>query len=236
MAGMTDQHAPKPLPPDDAEARDPDVTMELDLDASDEGVDLQLLADEVAEKTEDADRLIAHELESTLLEARTRIQELEKREAEYLDKHHRLLADFANYRNRTQSDIKLAVDLAERKVLLEILPVLDNFERSQAADYASVEDLQNGVALIQKQFQDALRRLGVEALRVEVGDLFNAHHAEALTTTSNPEIADGAVAAVFERGYRLRELLLRPARVVVNHRPHPEEPPAEQPAPDLPLQ
>ena len=155
----------------------------------------------------------------TLTEARDRIQELEKREAEHLDKHHRLLADFSNYRNRTNRDIQMAVDLSERKLLLEILPVLDNFERCIGSSYQTVEDFRNGVALIQKQFMDALRRLGVEPVVVNVGDPFDALHAEALSTTSDANLADGAVAAVYERGFLLREQLLRAARVVVNHAP-----------------
>jgi len=54
---------------------------------------------------------------------------------------------------------------------------------------------------------------------VKVGDPFDAHLAEALTTTSQPGLPDGAVAAVFERGYTLKDHLLRPARVIVNHAP-----------------
>ena len=151
--------------------------------------------------------------------ARERIQEMEKREAEQADKHHRLLADFANYRNRVARDIQLAVDLSERKLLLEILPVLDNFERCIGSSYMSVEDFRNGVELIQKQFLDALRRVGVEGVKLDAGDPFDAQHAEALSTTHNPELQDGAVAAIYERGFMLREKLLRAAKVVVNHHP-----------------
>lgn len=229
---MTDPLKASPDNPDETSiGREHDVTVDLTLDGSDSVEDLQALADEAAqglsESAEDKNgrpsdevaALFNEELERTLLEARERIQEMEKREAEQVDKHHRLLADFANYRNRVARDIQLAVDLSERKLLLEILPVLDNFERCIGSSYMSVEDFRNGVELIQKQFLDALRRVGVEGVKLEEGDPFDAQHAEALSTTHNPELQDGAVAAIYERGFMLREKLLRAAKVVVNHHP-----------------
>ena len=221
-------------PDDDATLREHDLTVDLTLDESEAVDDLQALADETAKElpetpiykaslpSDELSTLFNEELERTLLKARDRIQELEKREAENLDKHHRLLADFSNYRNRTARDIQMAVDLSERKLLLEILPVLDNFERCIGSNYQNVEDFRNGVALIQKQFMDALRRLGVERLKLNLGDPFDALHAEALSTTNDPKLPDGSVAALYEQGFTLREQLLRAARVVVNRRPSEE--------------
>lgn len=216
---------------EEASPREPDMTVDLTLDECEAVDDLQALADEAADElpetpthkasrqSDELSALFNEELERTLLEARDRIQELEKRDVEHLDKHHRLLADFSNYRNRTTRDIQMAVDLSERRLLLEILPVLDNFERCIGSNYQNVEDFRSGVSLIQKQFLDALRRMGVENVKVDVGEPFDAQHAEALSTTNDPKLPDGAVAAVYERGFTLREQLLRAARVVVNHRP-----------------
>jgi molecular chaperone GrpE len=227
---MTDHDRPlNEVPEDDSARREHDLTVDLTLDESEVVDDLQALADEAADElpealpkpskrqSEDISTLFNEELERTLLEARDRIQELEKRDAEHLDKHHRLLADFANYRNRTNRDIQMAVDLSERKLLLEILPVLDNFERCIGSSYQSLDDFRNGVSLIQKQFLDSLRRVGVESVTLNVGDTFDALHAEALSTVNDPQLPDGSIAAVYERGYMLREQLLRAARVVVNH-------------------
>ncbi|MDP2875139.1 MAG: nucleotide exchange factor GrpE [Holophaga sp.] len=220
-----------------------DHTVDLTLDGMDEVDDLQALADQVADITPDTterrraprpaepaptpepgptadvmDRIVA-ELERELDDATKRLHALEKQESEQMDKHHRLLADFANYRNRTGRDIQLAVDLSERKLLMELIPVSDNFERCIAATYTSVDDCRNGVALIHKQFLDSLKRMGVENIQVQIGDPFDAQFAEALTTTTNPQLPDGSIAAIFEAGYKLRDQLLRPARVVVNHLP-----------------
>jgi molecular chaperone GrpE len=203
-------------------AGDPDLseanpTLDLNLDEFEGVNDLQALADEVAESTPESTVQVAPETS-----AQQREQEHLKAMAEQTDKHHRLLADFANYRNRVGRDIQLAVSLAERKLLMEFLPVVDSLERCLASTYTSVEDFHNGVALIHKQYTDALRKAGVEPVNVAVGDPFDAMHAEALTTTQQPGLPDGAVAAIYERGFKLREHLLRPARVIVNHNPSSE--------------
>ena len=204
-------------------AGDPDLseanpTLDLNLDEFEEVSDLQALADEVAESTQGGAAPGAPEPSA----AQQREQEHHKAMTEQTDKHHRLLADFANYRNRVGRDIQLAVSLAERKLLMEFLPVVDSLERCLASSYSSVEDFHNGVALIHKQYTDALRKAGVEPVEIAVGDPFDAMHAEALTTTQQPGLPDGAVAAIYERGFKLREHLLRPARVIVNHNPSSE--------------
>jgi len=202
-------------------------TLELNLEEFEGVSDMQALADEVEKATQafsgnpaaEPGSLSSQEMEARLFKARTRIAELEKQEAEQKDKHHRLLADFANHRNRVAREIELAVTLAEKKLLLELLPVVDSFERCLASNYSNVEDIHNGIGLIYKQLMESLRKAGVTGVDVKPGDPFDAHLAEALTTTSQPGMADGAVAAVYERGYMLKDLLLRPARVIVNHAP-----------------
>ncbi|MBP1626719.1 MAG: grpE [Holophagaceae bacterium] len=227
-----------PLPrenqPEESRPQDGDMTVDLTLDAFDEVDDLQALADEIAEKSPEASdeevqtdpsALLAQEFEKTLAEAQARLQEFEKRETELTDKHHRLLADFSNFRNRSSRDIQMAVDMAEKKLLLEVLPVLDSFERCLSSQYQSIDDFHAGVSLINKQFIDSLRRLGVEKIDLKPGDPFDAQNTEALTTTCDPNLPDGSIAAVFENGFLLRNTLLRAARVVVNHAEpsHPEE-------------
>lgn len=241
---MISEPNPSPLDPNEEPiVRESDLTVDLTIDEAEAVDDLQALADAVAEETPepptrvaptrplptgDVSERIIEELERELEEATARFQQMEKRETEHLDKHHRLLADFANYRNRTGRDIQMAVDLSERKLLMEMLPVVDNFERCINATYSSAEDCRNGVALIHKQFVDALRRIGVEEIDLKVGDTFDARTAEALTTTKDSTIPDGAIASIFERGFMLRDQLLRAARVVVNH--HPEGSQATDPS------
>lgn len=213
-----------------APAGEVEDVVDLNLDEPLEG-DLQSVADEVASEyhTQVVPELdlpdppqsgggpgMPIDLESALNEAERQMEDLLRREAELMDQQRRLANDFNNFRNRTQRDIALSVEQAERKILLEFLPVLDNFERGMSATYQDVESFRSGVELIRKQFLEALRRLNVEALPLEIGDPFDALHAEALTTFTDPNLPDGAVAAIYERGFNLRGQLLRAARVVVN--------------------
>lgn len=191
--------------------------VKLDAHAGPEG-DLPAAASEL-----DSEGLPKANPESAFAEATRQLEDVMRREAELLDSQKRLAADFANFRNRTQRDIAMAVEQAERKLLLELLPVLDNFDRGLGATYPDVEAFRGGVELIRKQFQDALRRLNVEPMALKVGDPFDALQAEALTTFEDPNLPDGAIAAIFEPGFTLRGQLLRAARVVVNRHPDAEK-------------
>jgi len=218
--------------------------VDLSLDA-DSTTDLQALADAVAEATPEPeeDPLLIDPLEDlqrAFDHAQDRMKTMEEAQAEMVDQHRRLASDFAHFRSRASRDTQMAVEMAERKLLQEILQVLDNFERSLAASYPSIDALRGGVELIHKQFLDTLRRLGVTVIDLKVGDPFDASHAEALTTISSADLPDHSVANVFERGFLLRDHLLRPARVVVNHLPDPPsaapDAQASLPGPDLQLQ
>ncbi len=225
----------------------------VDLSLDDSGViDLQALADEAAAATPEfmvvteedtadgmesilldpevpASTATAEDYQRQLTRAQGQVAEVEKREADVLDHYKRLKAEYLNFRDRSARDTQVALNQADRKLLLEILPVLDNFERSLDASYPDMDAFRSGVELIRKQFLDALRRVGVESVALNIGDPFDALHAEALTTMSDAKLPDGAVAAVYERGYTLRDQLLRPARVVVNHNPDAETNPGGEP-------
>lgn len=228
-----------------------DVSLDMSLDDG-SAMDLQAFADEIAEATPDTGTLDSRSstgttvnlddqeyakaekammadvegLSSQLGDTMAQLKMLESKEQEALDQFRRLSKDFMNFRGRAARDIQMAVEQAERKMLLEFLPILDNFDRSLDSTYPDLDTLRNGVVLIRKQFQDAVRRCGAEPAAMEVGDPFSAHTAEALTTMSREDLPDGAVAAIYERAYMLRDQLLRPAKVVVNHRPEGGAPPS----------
>jgi molecular chaperone GrpE len=228
---MMPNESPKPPPatPTTPQAEPEDV-VDLNLDEPLEG-DLQAVADEVASgyRTQvvpelelpdlaqpSSDPEVKVDLESALVQAEHQMEDMLRRETELVDQQRRLAADFNNFRNRAQRDIALAVEQAERRILLELLPVLDNFDRGLGATYQDVASFRSGVELIRRQFLEALRRLSVEQLPLQVGDPFDALNAEALTTFTDPNLPDGAVAAIYERGFNLKGQLLRAARVVVN--------------------
>ena len=236
--------SPEPLPAGLPPTGETEDLMDLSLD-EESGTDLQALADAVAEEVPELSEDLGlvdplEDLQRAFDHAQERIQSMEGAQAEMVEQHRRLSADFSNFRNRAGRDIQMSVDQAERRLLLEILPVLDNFERGLAASYPSLDALRGGIELIHKQFLDTLRRLGVSVVDLKVGDPFDASHAEALTTTTSPDLPDHSVANIFERGFMLRDQLLRPARVVVNHLPAAPQVEsnerADPPGPDMQVQ
>jgi len=144
-----------------------------------------------------------------------RVKELENSLRNEENKYTRLLADFQNFRNRTSKEVQLGVDLATKQILLDVLQVLDSFNRCLNSNSQDIADFRNGVGLIQKQFYDTLRRLKVSEIEIQVGDAFDAHIAEALTTINTTTHPDGSVVDVCEKGFKIGDQLLRPARVVV---------------------
>jgi len=146
-----------------------------------------------------------------------KVKELENSLRNEENKYTRLLADFQNLRNRTSKEVQLGVELATKQILLEVLQVLDSFNRCLNSTYQDIAGFRTGVALIQKQFYDTLRRLKVSEIEIQVGDAFDAHIAEALTKINTTAYPDGSVVDVCEKGFKIGDQLLRPAKVVVAH-------------------
>jgi molecular chaperone GrpE len=107
------------------------------------------------------------------------------------------------------------VELASQDVLLELLPVLDDFERALDVDVPpGAESYRDGVELIYKQLQDLLKKRGVTAIEA-VGTDFDPHVHQAVVHEASTTHRDNEVIAELRRGYRLGDRLLRPAMVKV---------------------
>jgi molecular chaperone GrpE len=153
-------------------------------------------------------------------EAEARGEPLEERlataeaEAErHLDDLRRLAADFDNYRKRVARDHERIVGRATERLVKELLPVLDDLERAlEAAEEHEEAKLEEGVRLVHRSLAETLRREGLA--EIETDGQFDPHVHEALL--SQPSEADeGSVIEVLQKGYRLDDRVLRPARVVV---------------------
>ena len=186
--------------------------IDLSDNSSERANNIQVFADETAELVDNQD---CSDSNSDLKALKARLEELEEFRRNEENKYNRLLADFHNLRSRTSKEVQLGVELAEKHVLLEVLQVLDSFNRCLSADYHDFAVFRKGVGLIQKQFYDTLRRLKVTEIEIQVGDMFDAHVAEALTTINTTAYPEGSVVDVCEKGFKIGDQLLRPARVVV---------------------
>jgi molecular chaperone GrpE len=133
--------------------------------------------------------------------------------AELRDRHLRLLADFDNFRKRAERELEERTRYVLAEPIRELLPVLDNLERALAAQGAE-GDLLRGVEMIARQFLDVLRRFGVEPIPA-VGSRFDPRRHEAVMSVDSPGVTEPTVIGELQRGYVLRDRLLRPALVKV---------------------
>ena len=137
-------------------------------------------------------------------------------QTDWQDKYMRLYAEFDNFRKRTMRERVELIRNASKDVLESILPVMDDFERAEAAaaDVEDVAGLKEGQALIQNKLKQMLKAQGVEKMDVKAGDNFDVDLHEAITRIPMPELS-GKVVDVVEAGYKLNDTVLRYAKVVV---------------------
>jgi len=136
---------------------------------------------------------------------------------EYLDALQRLKAEFDNYRKRVAREQEQLVARASERLVKQLLPMLDDLERAvEAAVEHGETKVADGVRLVQRSLGDLLAREGLT--EVETGGDFDPHTQEALLTQPSDE-PEGQVIQVLQKGYRLGDHVLRPARVVVSSGP-----------------
>jgi molecular chaperone GrpE len=133
---------------------------------------------------------------------------------DYLDALRRLKAEFDNYRKRAARDQSDLIARASERLVKELLPVLDDLERAlEAAAEHEEATLEDGVRLVHRSLADILAREGLT--EVEVDGPFDPHTQEALLSQPSPD-PEGTVLQVVQKGYRLGDRVLRPARVVIS--------------------
>ena len=151
----------------------------------------------------------------------TQIAALEAELARAKDGWLRAEADLQNARRRANREVDDASQRAQEDALALVLPFIDDLERAlEAAERTGEAEspLAKGVALVLSRLLDGLARSGAIALDPK-GQPFDPREHEALLTAASEEHAAGTVAQVIARGYKLRDRLLRPARVVVSSGP-----------------
>ena len=132
----------------------------------------------------------------------------------HLNDLRRLAAEFDNYRKRALRDQEAFSARANERVVKELLPVLDDLERALAAAEAHEEaKLEDGVRLVHRALEDVLRKEGLAEIDTE--GAFDPHVHEALLTQPGEGVEPGHVLQVLQKGYRLGDHVLRPARVIV---------------------
>ena len=140
---------------------------------------------------------------------------LQKERDELQDRLLRTVAEFDNYRKRTDRERRELSDAIASDVVRDLLPVVDDLERAIAAAADSPDPaLRSGVELIYRQMLDALKRRGVETFEA-VGQDFDPAWHEALASEPADGRRDGEITQEIRRGYRIGQRLIRPAMVKV---------------------
>ncbi|MCI5728756.1 MAG: nucleotide exchange factor GrpE [Clostridia bacterium] len=144
-------------------------------------------------------------------------EELEKAKADLAalnDRYLRLRAEYDNFRKRTEREKAAIYDDATSLAVTEILPVADNLERALQLEACSVEDLRKGVEMVQTQMQTSLTKLKITAVG-EVGEAFDPNLHNAVSHIEDETLGENVISAVYQKGYKRNEKVVRPAMVQV---------------------
>ena len=126
----------------------------------------------------------------------------------------RLQADFVNYKNRTEREKSNSIILANEGLILKLLPVLDNFNR--AFTHVNIEDeTVKGFVMIKEQFESILKTEMVEEIESD-GAVFDPNLHNAVMTESKDGVDSGIVLETFEKGYKIKDKVIRPSMVKVS--------------------
>lgn len=145
------------------------------------------------------------------------MESLQMKANEWQDKYTRLFADFENYKKRMRQERFDLLQTAGSELMLEILPVIDDFERGFASltTASDIEAVKLGYELIYNKLIGILKQKGLEPMD-SVNEVFDTDVHEAITMIENPEMK-GKVVDVVQKGYKMRGKVLRYAKVVVGN-------------------
>ena len=129
------------------------------------------------------------------------------------DKYLRLAAEYDNFRKRSAKEREGVYADAYAEALVQILPIIDNLERAAACEGG--EGVLDGVKMTLTQFASTLEKLGVAEIPAAVGDPFDPLLHNAVMHAENPDLGENVIAAVFQKGYRKGDKILRYAMVSV---------------------
>ena len=162
-------------------------------------------------ETESAQAEEAESQEETGAETPEQAEEDEALQTKYL----RLMADFQNYKRRAEKEKGDIYAYANEKIVVELLTVMDNFERALQHEAAD-EGFAEGMRMIFKQLTGVLEKAGLEEIKAE-GEDFDPNFHNAVMTEDNADYESGKVTEVLQKGYLLNKKVIRPSMVKVNN-------------------
>ena len=186
------------------------------------------MPDEIVEQIPQPDTAAVEALPDGFTPGLTREQQLEAELADAQDRYMRNLAETDNFKKRVARERVEERAYAAQEVVLGLLPLVDNLERAlssakiQAIDGPTtgagqaLVQLEKGVELVLKQFEEMLRKQGVAVVDAPVGVAFDPNFHQALLQEASAEHPEGSILEVLQKGYRMGDRLIRPALVKVS--------------------
>lgn len=143
-------------------------------------------------------------------------EQLEEELNKQKDKYMRLCAEYDNYRKRTASEKAAIYDDATARAVTEILPLADSVTMalSQFEGREVPEEFRKGIELIGEQLKKSFEKLSIEVFG-EIGDSFDPNLHNAVSSVENEELPENSVAAVYQKGYKVKDKIIRHAMVQV---------------------
>lgn len=151
----------------------------------------------------------------TIAKMQARIEELEQEKQELTNRLLRLQADFDNYRKRMRMEKAMLEENANFAFIQKLLPVMDNLERASSSSAEAKEAVVEGLALITRQFMEVLNKEGVTPMDCR-GKPFDPNYHEAVIQEKSPDHAPGTVIEEIQKGYLMKDRVLRISMVKVS--------------------
>ena len=182
-----------------------DKDEELEIELPEEGAEEEVDSEEVLEFTEDE--------EADSSEEASEEDSKDAGLAELKDRYVRLLAEYDNFRRRTQKEKEAIYADAIAEVVKEWLPLVDDIDRAVAStenmDESSVEKVAEGIKLIGKQAVNVLNKIGVEEIEGKEGESFDPNLHEAVMHVEDDFLGEQEIAQVFQKGYTCKGKVIR---------------------------
>lgn len=189
--------------------QDIETTPEVEMPTPEEEVEVS-----EAEGKKGSDKKRLKKLEAELADTQKKLEATEAALAEEKDKYLRMLAEYDNFRRRTAKEKETIYGDATADTVKDLLPIVDTLERAAAG--LSSEDAESplgkGILMILKSATDALSKMGVEEVP---SDTFNPDYHNAVMHVEDESLPEGAIVAVFQKGYRKGDHIIRYAMVQV---------------------
>lgn len=146
-----------------------------------------------------------------------KIDELQQLADENEEKYLRLYAEFENYKRRIQKENEINKTYQSQRVLTDILPAIDNIERALEieGEDETFKSLQKGVQMVYESLINAFKDNGLEVIKTE-GEAFDPNIHQAVVQDNNPDFKSGEITQELQKGYKLKDRVLRPSMVKVN--------------------